>query len=101
MVHLQEDSFLRSYEHVGLKRVEDNEINKLSINLESVHFISICCINILQCTVQKKIIKFNFTVQLIKHHLNTTNHSLPPPKNTNAILSILSNDNLVCDLPRI
>jgi hypothetical protein len=52
----------------------------------------------------KKIIKLNFTVQLIKYHLSTTNHSLPPPKknqNLNEILGILSKDNLVCDLPRI
>jgi len=33
----------------------------------------------------QKIIKFNFTVQLIKYHLNTTNHSLPK-KNLNGIL---------------
>jgi len=79
VVHLQEDRCLCSYEPVGSKRVENIEIKKLSINVESVHFISICCINILQCTVQK-IIKFNFTVQLIKYQMNTTNHSLPPQK---------------------
>ena len=37
-----------------VKHVEDIKIEKLSINLESAHCISLCCIIILQCMVQKK-----------------------------------------------
>ena len=40
----------------GSKHVEG--IKNQNINIEKVHFISLYCINILQCTVQKKSIKF-------------------------------------------
>jgi len=60
---------------MGSKCIEDIKIKKLSINLGSVHFNSIRCVNILQCTVQKNHkIHFYCTVNKIPFE-----HNKPQP----------------------